>query len=142
MIDLGRIGSLRTPIKRALMEMVRFGALERQPAPREDRNKKWRSCNGTVFYDCTAIALVRLGLAVLSVNKNKLGRRYVRLNTAGMTFGRALLEERDWRERAARARTQARNGVDAALMMIAVMPHADDFESAANVYGDECEEAF
>ena len=70
------------------MEMVQFGALSRKKGG-------WKSCNGAAFYECTVLALISTGMAIYSINKKKLGCKFVRLTDAGIKHARTLTAERD-----------------------------------------------
>jgi hypothetical protein len=80
-------------VKRALIEMVQFGALSRQDGG-------WFSCNQTRFYDCTVMALLSKQLAIYSINEKLPGRQFVRLNEAGIALARAIVAELNGRKQA------------------------------------------
>lgn len=85
------IGSVSTPIKRALVEMLMHGALRRERCV-------WISCTDVQFYDRTIIAAVSRNLAIISVNNQYAHKQFVRLNQIGTYVAKAVLAERQARE--------------------------------------------
>ena len=87
------VGSVSSPIKRMLIEMLKHGALRRQ-------KEQWKSCVGNSFRDITVITAVSRNLAVISVDKRIPGAQFARLNQIGIYVARAVLEEAQHRETA------------------------------------------
>jgi hypothetical protein len=84
------IGSVTTPVKRALIEMLMHGALRREKGI-------WKSCDGKKFLDQTVTSLVKRNLAIISVNQAYAGAQFARLNEIGAYVAKAVRLERDQR---------------------------------------------
>src|SRR3990167_8176052 len=87
-----QIGSVGTPIKLALIEMLKHGALRNQRG-----GSGWKSLTGKKFHSHTVISLASKNLAMISVNKRAPGAQFVRLNQIGQYVARAVMAERDLR---------------------------------------------
>jgi hypothetical protein len=90
--DRVAIGSVTSPIKKALVEMLAAGALVRRRRP-----QMFLSINGAAFYDRTAIAMVKKNLAILSAADNMKGDQFLSLTEIGRYVAQAVLAEQKYR---------------------------------------------